>query len=138
LVLSANERAVKSQQRSGPDGDGDFQDALRRHEYRTQSEQDAVKGPQLRGPFSRSIQNQQLVLQENRFGGDRTGTTGGDDPDDRDDQVSKQDEPIAHAANDDPGGGLSQDYKPGSKCGRLSIRHGHVDSPDLRPLLRGT
>jgi len=52
---------------------------------------------------ARSIQDQQLMLQKKRFGDDRAGTSRSHDPDDRDDQVSHQDEPIAHAPNDDRG-----------------------------------
>jgi hypothetical protein len=66
------------------------------------------------------------MLQKKRFGNDRAGTSRSHDPDNCDDQVSQQDKPIAHAANDDSGRGLSQDYKPGFNCGRLSIRHGQV------------
>jgi hypothetical protein len=65
------------------------------------------------------------MLQKKRFGDDRAGASRSHDPDDRDDHVSHQVEPIAHASNDDRGWGLSQDYKPGFS-GNLSIRHGHV------------
>jgi hypothetical protein len=59
------------------------------------------------------------VLQKKRFGDDRAGTSRSHDLDDRDDQVSHKDEPIAHAPNDDRGCGLSQDYKPGFNCGTM-------------------
>jgi hypothetical protein len=39
------------------------------------------------------------MLQKKRFGDDCAGTSRSHDLDDRDDQVSHQDEPIAHAAN---------------------------------------
>ena len=67
---------MKSQQRRGPDGDGDFQYALRRHEHCAQAQQDTVQGAQLRCLLSRSIQDQQLMLQKKRFGNDRAGTAG--------------------------------------------------------------
>jgi hypothetical protein len=76
---------------------------LRRHEYRTQTQQDAVQGTERRCFSARSIQDQQLMLQKKRFGDDRAGTSRSHDPDDRDDQVSHKDEPIAHAPNDDRG-----------------------------------
>jgi hypothetical protein len=67
------------------------------------NEQDAVEGAELRRLLSRSIQDQQLLLQEKRFGDDGAGTARTHDPDRRDDQVSHQNEPIAHTANDDRG-----------------------------------
>ena len=70
-----------------------------RHEYRTQAQQDAVQGTQRRCFPARSIKDQQLMLEKKRFGDDGAGTSRSHDLDDRDDQVSHQDEPIAHAAN---------------------------------------
>ena len=43
------------------------------------------------------------MLQKKQFGDDRAGTSRSHDLDDRDDQVSHKDEPIAHAPNDDRG-----------------------------------
>jgi len=92
---------MKSQQRRGPDGDRDFQYALRRHERRAQAQQETVQGAQLRCLLSRSIQDQQLMLHKKRFGDDCTGTARSHGPDRRDDQMSDQDEPIPHTANAD-------------------------------------
>ena len=50
-----------------------------------------------------STRNQQLMPQKERFGDDRAGTSRNHDPEDRDDQVSHKDEPIADAPNDDWG-----------------------------------
>jgi hypothetical protein len=74
------------------------------------------------------------MLQKKRFGDDRAGTPRDNDPDDRDDQVSQQDEPIAQALNDDSGCGFSQDqdYKSGFDCGKLSIRPDKADSAAVR------
>ena len=66
---------MKSQQRRGPDGNRDFQYALRRHEYRTQTQQDTVEGVERRCLLSSSVQDQQLMLQKKRFGDDCAGTS---------------------------------------------------------------
>ena len=47
-ILTPDQRSMKSQQRRGPDGNRDFQYALRRHEYRTQTQQDTVEGVERR------------------------------------------------------------------------------------------
>jgi len=117
---------MKSQQRRGPDGDGEFQYALRRHEHCAQAQQDTVQGAQLRCLLSRSIQDQQLMLQKKRFGNDCAGTAGSHGSDRRDHQMSHQNEPIPHTANDDRAGRKLQDYEPVANCVRISIRHGHV------------
>ena len=54
------------------------------------------------------------------------GTAGSHGSDRRDDQMSHQDEPIPHTANDDRAGRKLQDYEPVANCVRISIRHGHV------------
>jgi hypothetical protein len=64
------------------------------------------------------------MLQKKRFGDDCAGTAGSHGPDRRDDQMSYQDEPIPHPANDDRAGRTLQGYEPVANCGRLSIRHG--------------
>jgi hypothetical protein len=76
----------------------DFQYALRRHEYRTQTQQDTIEGVQRRCLLSSSVQDQQLMLQKKRFGDDCAGTPRSHSPDGRDDEMSDQDEPIPHAA----------------------------------------
>jgi hypothetical protein len=60
------------------------------------------------------------------FGDDCAGATGTHGPDRRDDQMSYQEEPIPHTANDDLAGRKLQDYKPAANCFKLSTRHGHV------------
>ena len=66
------------------------------------------------------------MLQKKRFGNDRAGTAGGHGSDRRDDQMSHQDEPIPHAANDDGAWRKLQGYQPIANCGRLAIRRGQV------------
>jgi hypothetical protein len=103
MIFSSDQGLVESQQRRGPDCDRDFQDALRGYEYRTRTQQDSVQGAQPRGLLSRTVQDQQLMLQEKRFGNDGAGTAWGDGPDRCYDQMSYEDEPIPHTANDDRG-----------------------------------
>ncbi len=50
------------------------------------------------------------MLQKKRFGYDCAGTAGSHGSDRRDDEMSHQDEPIPHTANDDPAGRKLQDY----------------------------
>lgn len=59
MIFSSDQSLVESQQRRGPDRDRDFQDALRCHEYRTQTKQGSVQGTQPRRLLSRAIQDQQ-------------------------------------------------------------------------------
>ena len=115
---------MKSQQRRGPDGDGEFEYALRRHEHCAQAQQDSVQCAEPRRLLSRSIQDQQLMLQKKRLGDDCAGTAGSHGSDRRDDQMSHQDEPIPHTANNDRAGRKLQDYEPVANCVRISIRHG--------------
>jgi hypothetical protein len=70
------------------------------------------------------------MLQKKRLGDDCAGTAGSHGPDRRDDQMSHQDEPIPHTANDDRAWRKLQDYEPVANCGRLSIRHGQVRKQD--------
>jgi hypothetical protein len=94
---------MESHQRRGTDRDRDIQYALARHEHSSQGQQDTVQGAQLRCLLSRSIQDQQPMLQKKRFGDDYAGTAGSHGPDRRDDEMSYRDEPIPHTANDDRG-----------------------------------
>jgi hypothetical protein len=73
-----------------------------------------------------STRNQQLMLQKKRFGNDCAGTAGSHGSDRRDDQMSHQDEPIPHTANDGRAGRKLQDYEPVANCVRISIRHGQA------------
>ena len=66
------------------------------------------------------------MLQKKRFGDDYAGTARSHDPDDRDDQVSHHDDPIAHAANNGRGRLRSQVYDLVADCGRIAIRYGQV------------
>jgi hypothetical protein len=66
------------------------------------------------------------MLQKKRFGDDGAGTTRSHDLDNRDDQMSHQGEPIAHAANNGRSWPRSQVYDSLAECGRIATRHGHV------------
>ena len=58
---------------------------------------------QPRGLLSRTVQDQHLMLQQKRFGNDGAGTAWGEGPDRCYAQMSYEDEPIPHTANDDRG-----------------------------------
>jgi hypothetical protein len=83
-----------------------------------------------------SCEDQQLMLEKKRFGDDGAGTSRSHDLDDRDDQVSHQDEPIAHAANNGRSWRRSQVYNSAADCGRIAIRHGQVALLPLKMILR--
>jgi len=64
------------------------------------------------------------MLQQKGFADDCARAARSHGSDHRDDQMSHQDEPISHTANDDRGWRPSQGYEPIADCAKLSIRHG--------------
>jgi hypothetical protein len=77
------------------------------------------------------------MLQKKRFGSDCGGTAGSHGSDRRDDQMSHQDEPIPHAANNDRAGGKLQDYETVADFVRILIRRGQGDIRHALEELRG-
>ena len=70
--------------------------AGRAHEQRTHAGQDPVRRAEVRRPVPRAIENQQLLLDQERFGDDRPQTAGAHQPRQGGDQVDEQDEQVAH------------------------------------------
>ena len=76
--------------------DGRAEHAGRAHEQRTHAGQDPIQCAEIRRPVSRAIENEQLLLDQERFGHDRPQTTGAQQPSEGGDQVDEQDEQVAH------------------------------------------
>ena len=68
----------------------------RAHKDRTQTGDHAIGGTQIGRPFSRTIEDQQLVLDEHGFGHHGTGAAWTGEPGDGRQQMQKQDGQIAH------------------------------------------
>ena len=68
----------------------------RTHEERTEAGDNPIGGAETGRPFSRTIEDQQLVLDEHRFGHDGTGAARTGDPSDCRNQMQKKDGEIAH------------------------------------------
>jgi hypothetical protein len=55
-----------------------------------------IRCAEVRRPLTRAIENQQLLLDQQRFGDDRPQTAGAHQPSEGGDQVDEQDEQVAH------------------------------------------
>ena len=125
-VFPLNQCSVKSQQRRWPDGDGDSQNATRTDEQRAQAEQEAIRGGEIWSLLPGSVQDEQLMLEQERLGDDRTETVWSGHLHDRDDRMSHEDQPLPHAGEHDRTRPCSQVCESTADYVRVSIRHGHV------------
>ena len=66
------------------------------HDERTQAGDHAIRRTEIGRPFSRTIQDQELLLDEHGFGHDRTDATGTGEPGDGRQQMENEDSEIAH------------------------------------------
>jgi hypothetical protein len=67
-----------------------------RHAQGTQAGDHAIGGTEIGRPFSRAIEDQQLVLDEHGFGHHGTGAAGTGEPGECRQQMQKKDRQIAH------------------------------------------
>ena len=88
-------RSVRWNRRWSPD-DRRAEHAGRAHEQRTHAGQDPIRWAEIRRPVSRAIENEQLLLDQKRFGDDRPQTAGAQQPRKGGDQVDEQDEQVVH------------------------------------------
>ena len=72
-VLSFAQHTVEMQQSGRPQNDGGTENAYRAHEKSAQAGDDTIRGTQFGRPLSTTIQDQQLMLDQRRFGDDRNG-----------------------------------------------------------------
>jgi hypothetical protein len=75
-ILLLNQRAMQVQQRGGFEDDRGTSQPARPDEDRTQAGDHAIGGTKIGRPFSRPIEDQQLVFGEHGFGHHRTGAAG--------------------------------------------------------------
>ena len=87
---------MKVQQRGRFEDDRGTDQPARADEDRTQTGDDTIGGTQIGRPFSRSIEDQQLVLDEHGFGHHRAGAAGTGEPGNGRQQMQEQDGQIAH------------------------------------------
>ena len=90
---------MKSEQCCGIDARAKLRDTSRIQKKRGESENKAIDGGEIRGALARAIGDQQLVLEEQRLGGDGACTTSAHEFGDDDDEVNRADEEVAHGAN---------------------------------------
>ena len=93
---------MKSQQRSRLQNRGKLRDASGTDEQRQQSEHESIKGVQGRRTPTRTAANDHVMLEEQRFGDDGADTAGAGELGQGDDQLSREENQIAHRR-----GGLS-------------------------------
>ncbi len=100
---------MKGQQRRRFEDDRRTDQPARAHEDRTQAGDHAIRGTEIGRSFSRTIEDQQLVLDEHGFGHHGTGAAGTGEPGDGRQQMQKQDGQIAHSQS-------YQDRDTGKEC----------------------
>ena len=67
-----------------------------RHEQCTHAGEDPIRRAEIRRPVPRAIQNEQLLLDQDRFSHDRPQAAGAHQPGQGGDQVHQQDDRVAH------------------------------------------
>jgi len=82
-----------------PQHDGQSQYPRRTYQQRAQTGHDAIRHSKVGGPLATPIQNQNLVSQQDRFGNNRTDSTGATKPDDDDDRMQNKGESVADSQN---------------------------------------
>ena len=87
---------MESQDRRWSEYDGHAEHAGRAHEQRTHAGEDPIRWAEIRRSVSRAIENEQLLLDQKRFGDDRPQTAGAHEPSQGGDQVDEQDDRVAH------------------------------------------
>jgi len=78
---------------------GKFRDTVAAYEQRGQSEHNLVEAGQIRCALSGTINDHELMLEQQRFRSDGACATRAEEFRDGDEQVDYQEEPIAHQAN---------------------------------------
>ena len=78
---------------------GDFFDTAATHEQRGQPEHKSVEAGQIRRALSGTIDDHELMLEQQRLCGDGANATPAEEFRDNDEQVDDQEEQIAHQAN---------------------------------------
>ena len=87
---------MQAQQRGRFEDNRGTDQPARADEDRTQTSDHAIRGTEIGRPFSRTIEDQQLVLDEHGFGHHRAGAAGTGESGNGRQQMQKQDGQIAH------------------------------------------
>jgi hypothetical protein len=88
---------MKAQARGGLQDNRGTNQPPRAHEERTHASNDAIGEAEIRRPFPRPIENEQLLLEEHRFGDHRPGAAGTGEAGDCRQQMEDEDGEVAHA-----------------------------------------
>jgi len=93
------QRSMKAQQGGAFEDDRGTDHPARSHEEREQAGDNTIRETKIGRPFSRPIEDQQLVFDEHGFGHHGTRAAGTGQSGDRRQQIHKKNGEIAHAAN---------------------------------------
>ena len=88
-VLSFLQNVVQVQQGGGPQTDGSTEDARRPHEQCAQAGDDPIRGTQVGSTLAATIEDQQLMPEQHRFGHDGPESTWPRQPRQGDDQMNE-------------------------------------------------
>jgi hypothetical protein len=89
-ILSVLERLMKSQQRRWLEDDSNPPEAALTEEERLEAKQEAIKDGEIRGPATRPVDHQELLLQEEALSDDGPGAARTEEPGDKGQEVSEQ------------------------------------------------
>ena len=115
-ILPLYQRSMKAQHSRRLEDDRGPDHPARVHEERTQAGDHAIRRTEMGRPFSRTIEDQQLVLDEHGFGHHGPGAAGAGEPGDGRQQMQKQDGQIAR-------GTILQDREILRNAHKSTIRH---------------
>ena len=101
----------------------DFRDTPAAYEQRGQSEHKSVEAGQIPRALSGTVNDHELMLEQQRFRGDSACATRAEEFRDGDEQVYYQEEQIAHQSNSTMTAGT---HKTGDLLYDLAIRHRHA------------
>ena len=88
---------MEAQQRGGFEDDGGTNQPARAHEQRAHAGHDAISEAEVGGTSAGAIENQQLVLDQDGLGHERTRAARTGEPGDGCQEMEKQDNQVAHA-----------------------------------------
>jgi hypothetical protein len=120
-IFPLGQRSMKAQQGGGFEDDRGTDHPARLHEERTQAGDNTIREPKIGRPFSRPIEDQQLVLDEHGFGHRGTRAAGTGQSGDRRQQMQKKNGEIALAPI------VSRSRNPKETLTDLAIRHAQAD-----------
>jgi len=98
-VLALHQGPVELEQGRRPDQRAKLRQPVRAHEQRGQAEDEAIDGCEIGRPLPGAIADEQLVLEQQRLGGDGADAAGAKELREGDQQVDGKDEDLSHRAN---------------------------------------